>query len=110
MNEIEIIKEYFHGKTKGQMAQLMKKFFIEYDDIKKYCTNILQNVPEYEKIQNIIYSIIFNFELKKCKTCGKFLKYSVSQFRMFCSCKCAQQNENTRKLMSKSINRIISGS
>lgn len=108
MNEVGIIKEYFYNKSKGQIAQLMKKFFIEYDDIKKYCKNILQNVPEYEKIQNIIYSIVFDIELRKCKTCGKFLKYSAPQFRMFCSCKCAQQNENTRNLMSKSINRIVS--
>ena len=106
MNEEALIKEYFKNKSKRQIQQLFKRFYRERPELKEFCQQILIEIPEYEKIENIVYCIVLDEKLKTCDNCGKFLKYSVPKERRFCSCSCAQSNAETKQKMSNSIHEI----
>ena len=44
--------------------------------IKNYLEEILKEIPEWLTLQNIIVGIVREFDLPKCKICGKYIKYS----------------------------------
>ena len=98
MNNFEnIIINYFKENskmTKLSISGNMKHFINDIDiNVINYLNDILKNVPEYENIKNIIFHIIFNDELSKCKTCGKLIKFS-KRCHSFCSNRCIGLNKD----------------
>jgi len=101
------ITEYFriHTKmTKLAVASAIPKYLKTCsDDVLRYLNAVLQEVPEYEKTENVLKSIILGIELKHCATCGKLMKFSQLKHR-FCSSSCIGRNEEMkRKKMETSI-------
>ena len=98
MNNFEnIIINYFKENSKMTTLSIsgnMKHFINDIDiNVINYLNDILKNVPEYENIKNIIFHIIFNDELSKCKTCGKLIKFS-KRCHSFCSNRCIGLNKD----------------
>ena len=89
MNFDEIIKEYFKDRSLNQINNSsLKKFFSLYPEIEKYLN---ENIDEYFKTPyEVLIKIIFNYQLKVCKVCGKFLTYQQSRNdKIYCSTKCS---------------------
>ena len=85
----DVIKQYFQGYSKQGIINALPKFLRNNPEIEKYLNNLLAENPNWESIKNIVYSICFDEELKKCKTCGKEMKYSQGLNHNYCSVKCA---------------------
>ena len=83
----ELIKNYFKGYSKRGIINTLPKFLRNNPEVKSYLNNILIENPNWENIRNIIYGICFDEQLKKCKNCGKEMKYSQMKLS-YCSKKC----------------------
>ena len=59
--------------------------------------NILVENPNWENIRDIVYSICFDEQLKKCKNCGKELKYSKGLYHNYCSYKCSTSSKEVQE-------------
>ena len=59
--------------------------------------NLLTENSNWENTRNIVYSICFDEQLKKCKNCGKEMKYSQGKRHNYCSKKCAGNSIEVRE-------------
>lgn len=59
-------------------------------DVINYCNKILSEIPEYENITNVCYSIRKNKPIKVCPVCGKYITYGKTKKKKdkFCSDAC----------------------
>lgn len=92
------ILNYFKNQKINQIQTTANTFFKKYLDIQKYLKQYLIQHPEWETIKKIIYGIMFNIVLPKCKNCGKTLNYS-SRKGKYCSNKCC--NSDIQFLLQK---------
>ena len=90
------ILNYFKDQQINQIQTTSNKFFKLYPDIQKYLKQYLNQHPEWETIKKIIYGIMFNIVLPKCKNCEKTLNYS-SRKGKYCSNKCCNSDQNFLK-------------
>ena len=93
----ELIKQYFQGCSKIKIANTFLKFIKSNPEVEKYLNNILIENPNWENIRNIVYSICFDEQLKKCKNCRKEMKYSQGLKHDYCSHKCSASSTEVRK-------------
>ena len=87
-----------------------KSFSIIPENIMNELQEELSKIPEYENIRNLIVCLVNNIELKKCKYCGKTLKYSKSftgHKKEYCSRSCASNsNEIKNKIKQTNIKKF----
>ena len=100
------IKKYF-SKFKQIQRPCVEKYLNENKLIKIYLNQILNKIPEWLSIPNIIQGIIKNFDLETCKICGKKIKYHRSilfgKSQTYCSIKCSMNDpEIYKKIFTKS--------
>ena len=91
-----IIKNYFKGYSKRGIINALPKFLRNNPEVESYLNNILVENPNWENTRNIVYGICFDEELKKCKNCGKELKYSQITLD-YCSLKCSNSSKEVRE-------------
>ena len=101
----DIIKNYFKEYSKRGIINGFSKFIKNNPEVESYLNNILIENPNWENIRNIVYSICFDEQLKKCKNCGKEMKYSQGKLN-YCSYKCrANSNEFQEKYKQTNLER-----
>mgnify|MGYP003571250476 CR=1 FL=1 len=101
---INKIKEIF--KDKIYNSARLTKALKDNPDIKEYCQQILNKIPEYQKVSYVIISIIKDMQLKKCKYCGKYLTYTASiNNGIYCSKTCKWNDPDWK---NKCANKTIS--
>lgn len=63
-----------------------------------YCKNLLKEIPEYENLINICYSIRKNIPIKICPVCGKYISYRKTKLKKdkFCSDACYRSPEGLK--------------
>ena len=100
----ELIKQYFQGYSKQRVGINLLKFIKNNPEVEKYLNDILIKNSNWENIKNIVYEICFDEELKKCKNCGKELKYSQGKRHDYCSVKCrANSKEFQEKIKQTNL-------
>ena len=82
------------------------KFLIVHKDIEKYCSDKLLEIPEYQKVEFVLYSIIKNRPIKQCYQCKKYVLYApgkkLKNCNMhFCSHECMGKNNEFKKYRLK---------
>ena len=92
----DIIKQYFKGYSKKGIPNALPKFIKNNSEVELYLNNILTENPNWESIKNIVYGICFDEQLKKCKNCGKEMKYS-QRTLSYCSYKCSRNSKEVRE-------------
>ena len=90
----DIIKQYFKGYSK--IGNALPKFLRNNPEVKSYLNNLLIENPNWESIKNIVYGICFDEQLKKCKNCGKEMKYS-QRTLSYCSYKCSRNSKEVQE-------------
>lgn len=78
------------------------------DELNKFCIKQIELYPEvFEKKSEVIRFIIYGYEFKYCKECGKPLKYKrFTKGSEFCSCRCSTLNKDTKlKLQATCLER-----
>ena len=94
----DFIKNYFNGYSKRGIINGFSKFIKNNPKAEKYLNNILIENPNWENIRNIVYEICFDEQLKKCKNCGKEMKYSKRKRNNgYCSLKCAASSKEVQE-------------
>lgn len=99
------IKEYFSKFTQIQ-RQCVKIFLDKNPKIEQYLNDFLSAIPEWLNIQNIIAGIVKDFDLPKCKICGKIIKYKRTMYRklpQYCSSKCSNSDINIKQKISDKV-------
>lgn len=103
--EIEnTIKQYFSKYSQIQ-SPCVEKFLKNNLHEKEYLENILKEIPEWLSLQNIIVGIVKNFDLPKCKICGKYIKFyrtfQRKNFKLptYCSSKCFGKDDEKIKII-----------
>ena len=94
----ELIKNYFKGYSKRGIINGFSKFIKNNPEVESYLNNLLIENPNWENIKNIVYGICFDEQLKKCKNCGKEMKYSKGIKHDYCSNKC---RSNSKEIQEK---------
>ena len=89
----ELIKNYFKGYSKQGIINALPKFLRNNPEVESYLNNILVENLNWENIRNIVYGICFDEQLKKCKNCGKEMKYSQGLKHDYCSHKCSTSSK-----------------
>ena len=85
--------EYLHSKK--VLIRAVKSCPIV--QINQYLTKRLEEEPKWEAKWNIVYAILTNEELPKCKFCNKQLPYStIEQGKFYCSEECEQTDINLK--------------
>ena len=59
----------------------IKKFLTKNLDINLYCEDILAKYPRFISKENIVYFILKDLYLDKCKCCRKRLNYSTNKIK-----------------------------
>ena len=72
------------------------KFIKNNPEVESYLNKLLTENPNWENIRNIVYGICFDEELKKCKNCGKEMKYSQGN-NGYCSYKCSRNSNEVQE-------------
>ena len=93
---IDQIKKLFKGKTKKGISLTYKKYLNKNPEIKNYLENLLNENELFYDLKHLIWLIVYDIELSKCKTCGKILdaRKTLSNVK-FCSASCATSNNET---------------
>ena len=103
----EVKEEVKEELTQAEIIQLIKDKFTHYlhspvvlaravkscpiPQINDYLTKYLEQEPKWENKWNLVYGIINNIDLPKCRFCGKQLPYSaIAQKNFYCSEECEQ--------------------
>lgn len=94
-----IIEEFalYFTFTKNLPVKRLLIFLDKHKDILDYCKSKLLEIPEYNKIEYVLYSIIKNRPICKCKQCLKYISYTPGRkckhLMRFCSYKCMNKNK-----------------
>lgn len=91
VDPIQLIKDRFtqYSHSPIVLTRAIKSCHIP--QIMDYLNKRLEQEPKWESLSNIVYSILYNKELPKCKFCGKQLPYSAfTQKKFYCSEECEQ--------------------
>ena len=72
---IDQIKKLFKGKTKKGISLTYKKYLNKNPEIKNYLENLLNENELFYDLKHLIWLIVYDIELSKCKTCGNEFEY-----------------------------------
>ena len=91
IDPVQLIKEkfsqYMHSIT--VLTRAVKS--CQVPQINQYLNKRLEQEPKWENKTNIVYSILSQKELPKCRFCGKQLSFSaIKQNKQYCSEECEQ--------------------
>ena len=94
----KFFKDYKLFKTRSNQLSIpptcFMRIFKVYPEIKTICENILHQQPKFQKLSNILNSIILDKDLKECETCHCEMTYEQSRDKSkYCSLKCTQNNK-----------------
>lgn len=89
-------------KTEDEILQIIRKntskTALKNKAVYNYCENLLKEIPEYENLINICYSIRKNIPIKTCPVCGKYILYGKTKLKKdkFCSDACYRSPEGLK--------------
>lgn len=89
-------------KSEDKILQIIKenssKTALKNEAVYAYCENLLKEIPEYENLINICYSIRKNIPIKICPVCGKYILYGKTKLKKdkFCSDACYRSPEGLK--------------
>lgn len=89
-------------KTEDEILQIIRKnsskTALKNEAVYVYCENLLKEIPEYESLINICYSIRKNIPIKVCPVCGKYISYRKTKLKKdkFCSDVCYRSPEGLK--------------
>ena len=89
-------------KTEDEILQIIRKnsgkTALSFKAVYNYCENLLKEIPEYESLINICYSIRKNIPIKTCPVCGKYILYGKTKLKKdkFCSDACYRSPEGLK--------------
>ena len=89
-------------KTEDEILQIIRentsKTALKDKAVYNYCENLLKEIPEYENLINICYSIRKNIPIKTCPVCGKYILYGKTKLKKdkFCSDACYRRPEGLK--------------
>lgn len=84
------------------------KLIEQNNELNEFCIKQMELYPEvFGKKSEVVRFIIYGFEFKYCKECGKPLKYKrFTKGSEFCSCRCSTLNKDTKlKLQATNLER-----
>lgn len=89
-------------KTEDEILQIIRKnsskTALKNEAVYVYCENLLKEIPEYESLINICYSIRKDIPIKVCPVCGKYISYRKTKLKKdkFCSDVCYRSPEGLK--------------
>ena len=92
--QIKIIKDHFSNFKRITNTAFLS-FFKKNSDIYQLSLQILTENSNWENINNIIHSVVFNQPLPICKNCHKEMPYN-KRGQLFCSSKCSKNSEEIK--------------
>lgn len=100
------IRKYFHryASSKVITSKIVDKFLSSENEINDEVCAILKNTPEWVSKRNVVIGLLYDYDLKRCLTCGKLLKFrSLNDRQKFCSAKCVNSNETIKQKKEDTI-------
>ena len=85
-----------------EILQIIKessgKTALKNEAVYAYCENLLKEIPEYESLINICYSIRKDIPIKVCPVCGNYISYQKTKLKKdkFCSDACYRSPEGLK--------------
>lgn len=88
--------------SEDEILQIIKenssKTALKNEAVYSYCETLLKEIPEYENLINICYSIRKEIPIKVCPVCGKYILYGKTKLKKdkFCSDACYRSPEGLK--------------
>ena len=96
--------KYFTFKRQCPISTIIK-FLNIHEDIGQYCKSKVLEIPEYQKSEFVLYSIIKNRPIRQCYQCKKYILYTPGKKKYnimdFCSYKCMNNCDEFKKYRLK---------
>lgn len=91
------LKDFFHDKSIHQKS--VNFIYKNNERIKSLIDNILLEIPEYQTPFGVVFCILNNISLSRCKCCGKLLNYTqcIKNKSIYCSLKCVGKSSESKK-------------
>lgn len=95
---IKLIKDRFTQYLHSNVVLTRAVKSCPIPQINQYLTKRLEQEPKWQNRWNIVYGIITDTELPKCKFCGKQLTFSaIAEKKIYCSEECKQADTNLKE-------------